>query len=279
MIQAMRRRRSALFVPAANARALEKAPSLGADVLIFDLEDSVAPVQKAVARANLVKAFAGATAAEKVIRINGADTEWAAEDLRLAASLGPAAILVPKVRQLEDLQRVSAMIGPSQPHMHLWAMIEEPMAFFHLPAICGGGRELPHPLACLVVGSNDLGLQTGVSKRGFLVHWFMQAVLAAKAWDLGILDGVRNDYVDLDALRAECEQGADMGFDGKTLIHPSQVAIANAAFSPSAQAIAWANKVIAAFSADMNQGVVAVDGVMVEQLHLAQARRILSMAI
>ena len=271
----MRRRRSALFVPAANVRALQKAPSVGADVLIFDLEDSVAPAHKAAARINLAQAMDDGIAAETVVRINGPDTEWVVEDLALAVRLGPAAILVPKIRRLEDLQRVSAALDGAPPGMQLWAMIEEPMAFFHLPEICAGGSALPRPLACLVLGTNDLGLQTGVSKREFLMPWFMQAVLAAKAWNLAVLDGVRNDFADTGGLRAECEQGAEMGFDGKTLIHPAQVPIANAAFSPSAEAIAWANKVVAAFATGTDSGVVAVDGVMVEQLHLVQARRIL----
>ena len=278
MNHALRRRRSALFVPAANARALKKAPSTEADVLIFDLEDAVAPAQKAAARANLAEAWGRETAAETVIRINGGDTEWVAEDVALAARLGPAAILVPKVRRLADLRRISDMIGPEGSGVELWAMVEEPMAFFHLPEICEGGRQLPHPLSCLAIGSNDLGLQTNVGKRQYMVPWFMQAVLAAKAWDLGILDGVRNDFVDVGALQTECEEGASMGFGGKTLIHPSQVPIANTSFSPTAEAVDWAKKVVAAFSDDMSQGVIAVDGVMVEHLHLAQAKRILLMA-
>jgi citrate lyase subunit beta/citryl-CoA lyase len=274
----MRRRRSALFVPASNVRALQKAPSLEADVVIFDLEDSVAPEQKATARSNLALAPGGSKKAEMVIRINGPDTEWTAADVAFAARSGTDAILVPKVRHLADLERISDLVDVLGPQVELWAMIEDPLAFFNLREICEGGCHLAHPLTCLVVGSNDLALQTGVSNRNYMTPWFMQVVLAAKAWRLGVLDGVRNDFADVEGLRSECNQGAHMGFDGKTLIHPSQISIANASFSPSAETIAWAQKVIAAFSAEPNKGVIAVDGIMVEQLHLIQAQRTMLMA-
>ena len=197
----MRRRRSALFVPASNVRALQKAPLLEADALIFDLEDSVAPEQKATARSNLALALGGSMKAEMVIRINGPDTEWTAADVVFAARSGTDAILVPKVRHLADLKRISDMVDVVKPRVELWAMIEDPLAFFNLREICEGGCQLAHPLTCLVVGSNDLALQTGVSNRNYMTPWFMQVVLTAKAWNLGILDGVRNDFADLEGLR------------------------------------------------------------------------------
>lgn len=269
----MRRRRSALFVPASNVRALQKAPSLEADVLIFDLEDSVAPEQKHTARSNLTSALGRSTTAETAIRINGPDAEWTTADVVVAARSGIDAIVVPKVRCLADLERISNLIGVDGPRLQLWAMVEEPLALFNLREICEGGCKLHHQLTCLVVGSNDLALLTGVRNRNYQAPWFMQIVLAAKAWRLGVLDGVCNDFANVEGLRSECAQGAEMGFDGKTLIHPSQIPIANACFSPSAEEIAWAQKVIAAFSVEPNKGVIAVDGTMVEHLHLIQARR------
>lgn len=284
-MQLFRPRRSVLYVPAINEKALSKIPSLACDAAIVDLEDAVAPGEKVSARDSLRQFFAARPACETVIRINALSGEWGPDDLALAAALRPQAILLPKVETPRDVldaaDRLAAIDGAEE--IRLWAMVETPRALIHMGAISELGREPAARLVCLVAGTNDLVKETGVlatSDRRYLTPWLMQMVLAARAGRLDILDGVSNDFRDLAAFEAECREAAAMGFDGKTLIHPAQIAPANAAFSPSAAAIAEAEGIVVAFSRPENagKGVISLDGRMVERLHLEQAERLLARA-
>lgn len=273
-----RPRRSALYMPAANARAIEKARELACDVVILDLEDAVAPDAKDLAREQAVGAVAagGFGAREVVIRVNGIDTPWGREDLVAAIEARPHAILVPKVSSAHDVTAYGAAQAAEVP---LWAMIETCASLFALDEIAGAGAGLE----ALVVGTNDLAkemrcrLTTG---RAPLAGPLSMIVAAARAHDLSVLDGVFNDIGDADGLTAQCEQGLEFGFDGKTLIHPSQIEAANLAFSPSLEEIAWSQAVVQAFDLPENaaKGVIKVEGRMVERLHLAQARQVLAVA-
>lgn len=282
-----RPRRSALYVPAANEKALAKIGSLSCDCVIVDLEDAVAPAQKAEARERMAAFFAGRErdGREMVIRINALASEWGAGDLAAAKACRPDAILVPKVETARDLLEVNDALDETdtRPSLALWAMVETPRALLNIGAIAALGRDRGARLACLVAGTNDLVKDTGIRPgpgRQLLVPWLMQLVLAARAGGLDALDGVANDFSDLDAFAAECAQGRDMGFDGKTLIHPAQIAPANAAFSPSQEEIDAALTVRAAFALPENatRGVISLGGRMVERLHLEQAERLLGKA-
>lgn len=287
-----RPRRSVLYVPAANAKALAKLPGLACDAAIIDLEDAVAPDAKVAAREALKSFFAERGKApqtggpgEIVIRINGLSTEWGMDDLLAARECRPDAILLPKVETPRDILEANDTLDGEDAHpaMWLWAMIETPKALLNIGAIAELGRDPGARLACFVAGTNDLVKETGVRMtpdRRFLTPWLMQMVLAARAGGIDVLDGVANDFRDLDALRRECDDGAAMGFDGKTLIHPDQIAPANAAFSPSAGEIAAARAIVAAFAEPQNagKGVLTVDGRMTERLHLAQAEKLLAKA-
>jgi citrate lyase subunit beta/citryl-CoA lyase len=275
--------RSVLYVPATNAKALAKASSLGCDALILDLEDGVAPEAKAEARAALAQWFArrpaGGPAA--AIRVNAPSTPWGAEDLELAGRLEPDAILLPKVDTPRDLLEAGDALDDAAvaDRVRLWSMIETPRAVLNIGAIAELGRDPAARLAALVVGSNDLARDTRVAvspDRRYLLPWLMQIVLAARAGGLVALDGVANDFRDADGFARECAQGAAMGFDGKTLIHPSQIAPANTAFSPSPEALVQARRVIEAFALPGNagKGVIVVDGRMTERLHLSQAQEL-----
>ncbi|HWK66187.1 MAG TPA: CoA ester lyase [Rhizobiaceae bacterium] len=284
-MEAYRPRRSVLYVPAVNEKALFKIPSLACDAVIVDLEDAVAPAEKAAARDRLQQLFVARPARETVIRINALSGEWGADDLRLAADLRPEGILLPKIETPRDIldaaDALAAIDGAEE--IKLWAMVETPRALTHLGAISELGREPASRLVCLVAGTNDLVKETGVlakPDRRYLIPWLMQMVLAARAGRLDILDGVSNDFRDLEAFEAECREAAAMGFDGKTLIHPAQIAPANAAFSPSAAAVAEARSIVAAFANSENagKGVISLDGRMVERLHLEQAERLLAKA-
>lgn len=276
----MRRRRSALYVPGSNARALEKARGLPCDVLIIDLEDAVAPAAKLAARDQAVAAVAsgGISAAEVVIRINGLDTEWGRADLAAARLARPSAILLPKVDSPATLREATALLAESD-RIDLWAMIETPLAMLHLDAIAASGA----PLRCLVAGTNDLiketGIEVGVERRALQPGLF-QLVMAARAYGLGVLDGVYNDLDDLDGLALQCRQAREFGFDGKTLIHPQQIEPCHAAFAPDPASIEAARRIVAAFADPANAGLGAlrVDGRMVERLHLVQAQRTLALA-
>ena len=282
-----RPRRSALYVPGDRARALAKAEALGCDVVIFDLEDAVAPAAKHDAREAVRAHFAAppASVAERVIRINGLDTPWGTEDLLAARAAMPDALLIPKVDSARTLFAVvDALEQTDVPDaLRLWAMIETPGGIVNAAAIAERGREAPVPLACLVVGSNDLYKATGLAgatARGHVHPWLMQVVLAARASGVAVLDGVFNDHSDLAGFKAECGQGAQMGFDGKTLIHPRQVETANAVFAPDAEEIARARRLVSAFAEPENEGrgVIAFEGAMAERLHLEQAEALLARA-
>ena len=282
-----RPRRSALYVPAANEKALAKIGQLACDCVIVDLEDAVAPGQKGEAREKMARFFAGREpdGKEMVIRINALASEWGADDLAAARACRPDAILVPKVETAHDLLDVDDALDEAEarPSLSLWAMIETPRALLNVGTLAALGRDRGARLSCLVAGTNDLVKDTGVRPgpgRRLLAPWLMQVVLAARAGGLDALDGVANDFSDLDAFAAECAQGRDMGFDGKTLIHPAQIAPANAAFSPSRDEIDAALAIRAAFALPDNagKGVISLDGRMVERLHLDQAERLLGKA-
>lgn len=282
-----RPRRSVLYVPATNEKALGKIASLACDAVVVDLEDAVAPGEKVAAHDSLRRFFAGHSwgRREIIIRVNAAASEWGTEDLALAGSLAPDAILLPKVDTPRDLLEANDALDEADvpETTKLWAMIETPRAVLNIGAIAELGRDPSSRLACFVAGTNDLIKDTGVRDtpdRRYLMPWLMQMVLAARAGGIDILDGVSNDFRDLDAFSRQCEEAASMGFDGKTLIHPAQIDPANTAFSPSAEAIAQAEAIVAAFVGTENagKGVISIDGRMVERLHLAQAERLLAKA-
>ncbi|MGB3722296.1 MAG: CoA ester lyase [Pacificimonas sp.] len=282
-IPASRPRRSCLYMPGANARALEKARNLDADVLILDLEDAVAPEEKDTARAQVAAAVAagGYDRHEVVVRVNALDTEWGRADLAAVLPAGPDAILAPKIASAGDVQAFDAAMATATADMQLWAMIETPAAIFHLREIALAAANTR--LSTLVVGTNDLAKDmraTFTPDRAAFQSALSMTVMAARMAGLGAIDGVYNDIGDTDELAAECAQGRVFGFDGKTLIHPAQIETCNAAFSPDAEEIAWANAVIAAFARPENagKGVVLVDGRMTERLHLAQAEALMARA-
>ncbi|SFI50425.1 HpcH/HpaI aldolase/citrate lyase family protein [Aerobium aerolatum] len=283
-IRPYRRRRSVLYVPALNHKALAKLPALACDCVVIDLEDSIAPSRKAEAR-DAVKHFFETRVAdgkEMVIRINALSSEWGADDLAMARQCRPDAILLPKVETARDVLDANDMLDEldARASLWLWAMVETPRAMLNLGAIAALGRDRSARLACLVAGTNDLVKDTGIlatPDRRYLVPWLMQMVLAARAGDLDILDGVSNDFRDLDALGHECVEGRNMGFDGKTLIHPAQIDLANNAFSPAPAEVEDALAIRAAFALPDNadKGVISLGGKMVERLHLDQAERLL----
>jgi citrate lyase subunit beta/citryl-CoA lyase len=282
-----RPRRSVLFMPGSNARAIEKARGLPADGVILDLEDAVAPDAKAQARAQVVDAVkaGGFGSREVFIRINGIDTPWHADDLDAAAHAAPDAILVPKIGRVEQLERVGQrLLDMKTAHKtRIWAMIETPEAIFNINALATEAHDSETRLAGFVVGTNDLAKETRVRivpGRQPMLSWLMRCLLAAHAHGIDILDGVYNDFSDTKGFEAECAQARDMGFDGKTVIHPNQIEPCNALFSPSAEEVAQARKLIAAFERPENQGkgVVQVDGRMVERMHAEMARRTVEIA-
>jgi citrate lyase subunit beta/citryl-CoA lyase len=267
-------------MPAGNARAVEKARGLPADVVILDLEDSTAPDAKPEAReaaATAVQA-GGFGPRELVIRVNGLDTPWGADDLAAAAATQADAILVPKVTAPADLAAYRKAVGPGPA---LWAMVETCAAVFALGELARASAG--EGVAAWVIGTNDLVKEmrcTLDAARTPLLAALSLSVMAARAQGLAILDGVYNDIPDLAGLERECRQGADLGFDGKSLIHPTHLEVANRAFSPEPAAIAWARTVDAAFATPetAGAGVLKVEGRMVERLHLAQARQLIAVA-
>lgn len=266
--------RSVLYIPAANSRAMEKAQNLGADAIIFDLEDAVAPAEKVGARGLLAQALqADYGARRRIVRINGLDTEWGSDDA-LAFAVGADAVLIPKVSAPADLDRVAALI----PDTPLWAMMETAQGMLNASAIAAHPR-----LEGMVMGTNDLAKEMNARFRADRLP--MQAglglcLLAAKAHGKIIVDGVFNAFKDDEGLRFECEQGRDLGFDGKTLIHPAQLAIANEVFAPSAAEVEISRRHIAAYDAAIAEGkaVAVVDGRIVENLHVETARATLARA-
>ncbi|PRX47803.1 citrate lyase subunit beta/citryl-CoA lyase [Prauserella shujinwangii] len=279
----MRPRRSVLYLPGSSERALEKAKTLPADALILDLEDAVAPDAKAAARERVCAAAAAGDygSREVTIRVNGLDTEWHDADLRAAAQAGPAAVVVPKVnsaRQVHNIER-ALELGGAPEHTKIWAMVETPVAMLHAEEIAAASDRL----TVLVMGTNDLAKELHaefVPGRGPLLGGLSLCLLAARATGKVILDGVYNDVRDLEGFEAECRQGREYGFDGKTLIHPGQIEPCNRVFAPSDEEIAQARTVIEAFEQARSEGrgVVTVDGRMIENLHVDNARRILSLA-
>jgi citrate lyase subunit beta/citryl-CoA lyase len=280
---ACRPRRSVLYVPASSEKALAKIGSLACDAVIIDLEDAVAPEGKMAARARLAGIFAARPPrCEMIIRINPLGGEWGNDDLAAAMACTPDAILLPKVNTARDiLEAGDALDDAAAPDAtKIWAMIETPKALLNSGAIAELGRDPASRLACFVAGTNDLAKETGVSDRRALMPWLMQMVLAAKAGGLDLLDGVYNDFRDPDGFARECAEAATMGFDGKTLIHPGQIEAANRAFAPADAAVQRARAVVDAFARPESAGksVIALDGKMVERLHLAQAEKLLAKA-
>jgi citrate lyase subunit beta/citryl-CoA lyase len=283
----VRPRRSVLYMPGSNARALEKAKTLAADGVILDLEDSVAPDAKEAARNQVAAAVksGGFGMREVFIRINGVDTSWHADDLAAAAHAAPDAVLVPKVQSPETLELIGRrLLDLGTPHKtRVWAMIETPLAVFNILAIAAEARDSESRLAGLIMGTNDLAKETHariVPGRAPMLAWLSICVAAARSHGIDVLDGVYNDIGNSDGFQMECAQGAELGFDGKTLIHPSQIEPCNEAFSPSAEDVAQARKMIAVFDLPENKGkgVVAVEGRMVERLHAEMARRTVAIA-
>lgn len=282
----VRPRRSVLYMPGSNARAMEKARELPADAVIFDLEDAVAPDAKAKARELIVEALrkGGFGNREVLVRINGLDTAWWRDDLAVAAA-GPDAILVPKVSTPEQLREVTRhLVGlRAEVGVRVWAMMETPLAMLNARDIAAAALDSETRLAGFVMGTNDLAKDTRariVPGRAPMLPWLMTCVAAARAYGLDILDGVYNDLGNAEGFVEECRQARDLGFDGKTLIHPRQIEPCNAAFSPTAEEVEAARKMIAAFDLpeNANKGVIQIDGRMVERLHAEMARRTVAIA-
>ncbi|MBV8682019.1 MAG: CoA ester lyase [Caulobacteraceae bacterium] len=276
-----RPRRSALYMPASNARAIEKARTLACDIVILDLEDAVLPEMKPAARESAVAAVraGGFGRREVVMRANALETPWGAEDLAAASGAGPDAVIVPKIRTVRDIADCEAALAGAPSRTRLWAMVETPQAILNIAEIsAAGGR-----LAGLVLGINDLAKETGARQTRGREPFFAAlglSVTAARANGLTVLDGVHNEIDDLEALAEVCRQGADFGFDGKSLIHPSHIEICNAAFSPPPAEVAWSRAVIAAFSDPENagKGALRVEGRLAERLHCEQAERLVAIA-
>jgi citrate lyase subunit beta/citryl-CoA lyase len=279
----IRPRRSVLYMPASNAKAIDKARTLDCDGVILDLEDAVAPDAKETARAQAVEAVkaGGFGRREVVIRVNGLDTPWGDDDLRAAVEAGPDAILVPKVNDSADVARYDGRIARAPEKTRLWAMIETCRCLFHLDGI--GSAAKTSRLDCLVMGTNDLAKEMGAritpGREPFLAALGL-SVAAARANGLSIMDGVYNGIDDAAGFEAICEQGLAFGFDGKTLIHPSQVEPCNRVFTPSETEVAYALAVIAAYALPENaaKGAIRVEGRMAERLHLAQAEKLVAVA-
>jgi citrate lyase subunit beta/citryl-CoA lyase len=281
-----RPRRSVLYMPGSNARAIEKARTLPADCIVLDLEDSVAPATKPEARAQACAAVkaGGFGHREVVVRINGLDTAWWRDDMAAAVAVKSDAILVPKVSSPAQLETIAERLADlhAEPRIEVWAMMETPLATLNAAAIAAAKNGRTR-LSAFVMGTNDLAKDTRARiapGREALRPWLMTCVAAARAYGLDIIDGVYNDLADRDGFARECTEARDMGFDGKTLIHPNQIAAANAAFAPSAEEVAQARAIIAAFDLPENEdkGVIALEGRMVERLHAEMARRTVAIA-
>jgi citrate lyase subunit beta/citryl-CoA lyase len=279
----LRPRRSVLYLPASNPRALEKARSLSCDALVIDLEDSVAPEQKDAAREQVLTALSqgGFGRRQVVVRVNGLDTPWGEEDLSALAACPPDAVLVPKITGPGDLARYDQRLAGAPARTGLWAMIETCRVLFHLDGVAALAASTR--LQAFVFGANDLAkemrAEPGVD-RAPLQPAIALTVAAGRAHGVAVFDGVFNRLEDADGFEAECRQGRAFGFHGKTLIHPSQIATCNQVFSPSAAQIAWARAVVEAFAAPQNagKGAIRVGGEMAERLHLAQAEQVLASA-
>jgi len=283
----VRPRRSVLYMPGSNARAIEKARTLPADAVILDLEDSVAPDAKAAARQQVVDAVkaGGFGAREVIVRVNGLDTPWHVDDVTAAAHAAPDAILVPKISTPQQLEAIGQRLLDMHADLRtrIWAMIEMPIAIFNILSLAKEADDSESRLDAFVMGTNDLAKDTRariVPGRAPMLGWLMQCVAAARIYGVDIIDGVYNDLGNAEGFARECGEARDMGFDGKTLIHPNQIEACNVAFSPNADDVAQAQKIIAAFDLpeNKNKGVVQLDGRMVERLHAEMARRTVAIA-
>lgn len=281
-MNSLRPRRSALYMPAANERALEKAKSIATDAIIFDLEDAVSPDAKDLARTQAIAAVNSGEYGKRelTIRCNALATPWGHDDVAAAASACVSAVVIPKINSVAEVDEVSRVLDAAgaPKEMMIWAMIETPTAIMDCRAIAAHPR-----VAVLVMGTNDLAKELRAAQvpgRAPLVPSLHMALLAAREADKVILDGVYNDIKNAEGFTAECVQGHNMGFDGKTLIHPDQVAVANDTWAPSAQDVEHARKVIAAFNDALaeGKGVVQLDGKMIENLHVANAERAIAIA-
>ena len=287
MSASLRPRRSVLYMPASNARALEKAKGLDADGLILDLEDAVAPDAKDLARKQACAAIAtgGFGSREVILRVNGLDTAWGHADVAAAAKAGADAILFPKISTAAEVARCESALADAGAlaKTRLWIMIETPLAILNLGDIAAAAARPASRLSCFVMGTNDLAKETRARLtpgRLPMLGWLSTAVAAARAHGLEILDGVYNGLQDEPGLIRECEEGRDMGMDGKTLIHPNQIGPANRVFAPSDQEVEQARAIVAAFDLPENRskGVITVDGRMVELMHAEMGRRMLAIA-
>jgi len=274
-------------MPGSNARALEKARELPADGVILDLEDAVAPEAKATARELIKKTLekGGFGEREVFVRINGLDTRWWVDDLHAVADCRPDAVLVPKISDPHQLQDLAARIVDmgTDPHIRVWAMMETPLAMLNVGVIAAAALDSETRLSGFVMGTNDLAKDTRariVPGRAPMVPWLMSCVAAARAFGLDILDGVYNDLGNAEGFAQECQQARDLGFDGKTLIHPKQIEVCNATFSPAREEVEAARKIIAAFDLPENtgKGVIQINGRMIERLHAEMARRTVEIA-
>jgi citrate lyase subunit beta / citryl-CoA lyase len=282
-----RPRRSVLYMPGSNERALDKAKGIAADALIFDLEDAVAPDAKTRAREQVCAAVktGGYGGREVVIRVNALETPWGTDDLIAACAAAPDAILVPKVVHSGDIISAAKILQSvhAPEKVRLWAMMETPMAILNARTIAATAVYKENRLCCLVMGTNDLIKESrarALHDRFAVVPWLAMTLVAARAYRLDIIDGVYNDFRDEAGLRDECERGRILGMDGKTLIHPSQVGPCNEIFSPTQEEVDWSRKIIDAFGQPENvqKGVIVVEGHMVERLHFAMAQRTVAIA-
>lgn len=282
-----RPRRSLLFMPGSNARALEKARTLAADGLILDLEDAVAPDTKSLARDQIARAVAAKEFGKRevLIRINSLDSPWWLDDLNMAATVRPDGVLVPKVSTVEDLRLIAERLkeANADPAIKVWAMIETARAILDVDKLAAQASDPAMRLAGFVFGPNDIARETRIRMvpgRATMLPIITQCVLAAHAHGIEMLDGPYGDIGNMDGLKQECAQSLDLGFDGKTLIHPSHLAICNAAFTPPADDVANARKIVAAFDLPENasRGAIQLDGRMVERLHAEIARRTIAIS-
>jgi citrate lyase subunit beta/citryl-CoA lyase len=285
IVMIARPRRSVLYLPGSNEKALAKARELPADAIVLDLEDSVAPDAKPQARLRVVAALkaGGFGGREMLIRVNGVHTPWGEADLEAAAEAAPDGVLLPKVDGPGTVMHAARILRGAPEKTRLWAMMETPNAMLNAASIASIAADPVSRLEALVLGLNDLAKETRarlLPGRAAFTTWLATCVAAARAHGCDVIDGVYNDIKDLDGFRTECRQGLEFGFDGKTLIHPSQIEICNEIFAPTAAEIAHAQAIIAAFDKPENQakGVLQIDGKMVELLHAQMAKRTLSIA-
>jgi len=283
----IRPRRSLLFMPGSNTRALEKARILPADGIILDLEDSVAPEAKGLARDQIIRAIAagGFGKREILIRTNALDTPWWSDDVKMAAKARPDGILVPKVSSVADIATIESCLreAHADSSMRLWAMIETARAVLHAEELAAASRDVAPRLAGFVFGPNDISRETRIRMqpgRAIMLPMITHCILAARAYGLEILDGPYSDFSSVDGFSQECTQARDLGFDGKTLIHPGQIEACNAIFTPPEEEVVQARRIIAAFERPENasRGAIQLDGQMVERLHAEMAQHTIAIA-